>query len=95
MTTSGYLGLQSQDVAVLHVRRGQRVCIEQLSPRTLMMEFVAHHLTVRTMPWQIEAVDKYSDQAVYFCVSGDFNYLPLVAGRVPDLDLYIVHGVNG
>jgi hypothetical protein len=81
------LRLQPEDVAVLHKGLGQRLRILDLSPRVLVVEFVAERGAVGPVRGQAQFLYQNGDDFVTRRVIGKFHGNALVLGGVVDGDV--------
>jgi hypothetical protein len=80
------LGLQSQDVALLHSGAREGLIVEQLPATGSMVEFVAQELAIGAVFGEVHSADQHSNHATDFGIGRELDLLLLVSGRVPNLD---------
>jgi hypothetical protein len=90
-TTGGDLGLNPDNVGVLHVLQRKRSVVQQLHAEPAVMELVAHQLAVGCEPWQMQLVREDHEDAFDCDVVRYSDVESLVAGRVPDFKVDVAH----
>ena len=85
-------GLEAQDVAGFYAYLAEGLGIEQLFAAGAVVDLVAEGLAVGGVLGEVHFLEQDGDQAIDRGVVGHLDFLPLVAGRIPDLHAYQGHG---
>jgi hypothetical protein len=86
--------LETQDVAGFYAYLCEGLGIEELFATGSVVDLVAEGLAVGGVLGEVHLLQEDGDQAVDWGVVGHLDFLPLVAGRIPDLHAYQGHATG-
>ena len=91
ISSCGDFRLKPQHIPIFHAYIPQALIIKQLLAAGAMVEFVAEDLPVGGVLREIHLLEQHRQNAVYRRIIRHIHLLPLIAGRIPNMNADYCH----